>query len=137
LVAGRTETLPNIVVLAFHAPLSFLNAYHFRCDVLAALRNAPEPVRLVFWKRARLRGEAQALEPLHLPLPSSGRLMRILRSIVTPSTAFMRFAIPRSLAAAPYERKSSVTSLSGTKPYFFKSLRINLSAARRPIAWSP
>jgi SulP family sulfate permease len=53
LVAGRTETLPNIVVLAFHAPLSFLNAYHFRCDVLAALRNAPEPVRLVFWKRAR------------------------------------------------------------------------------------
>jgi hypothetical protein len=57
--------------------------------VLAALRNSPEPVRLVFWKRARLRGEAQALEPLHLPLPSSGRLMRILRSIVTPSTAFM------------------------------------------------
>jgi hypothetical protein len=89
LVAGRTETLPNIVVLAFHAPLSFLNAYHFRCDVLAALRNAPEPVRLVFWKRARLRGEAQALEPLRLPLPSSGRLMRILRSLVTPSTAFM------------------------------------------------
>jgi hypothetical protein len=31
----------------------------------------------------------------------------------------------------------SATSLSGTKPYFFKSLRINLSAARRPIAWSP
>jgi MFS superfamily sulfate permease-like transporter len=53
LVTGRTKTLPNIVVLAFHAPLSFLNAYHFRCDVLAALRNAPEPVRLVFWKRAR------------------------------------------------------------------------------------
>jgi sulfate permease, SulP family len=27
------ETLPNIVVLAFHAPLSFLNAYHFRRNV--------------------------------------------------------------------------------------------------------
>lgn len=46
-MAGRTETLPNIVVLAFHAPLSFLNAYHFRRNVLAALRNASEPVRLV------------------------------------------------------------------------------------------
>jgi SulP family sulfate permease len=43
----RAETLPNIIVLAFQAPLSFLNAYHFRRDVLAALRNAPEPVRLV------------------------------------------------------------------------------------------
>src|ERR1700730_18038315 len=35
-----------------------------------------------------LRG-SHALEPLHLPLPSSGWLMRILRSIVAPSTAFM------------------------------------------------
>ncbi len=43
----RAETLPNIVVLAFQAPLSFLNAYHFRGDFLAALRNAPQPVRLV------------------------------------------------------------------------------------------
>ncbi len=40
-----------------------------------------------------------------------------------------QFEIPRSLAAAAQERRSSVTSLSGTKPYFFSSLRINLSAA--------
>jgi hypothetical protein len=32
---------------------------------------------------------------LHLPLPSSGRLMRILSSIVAPSTAFMAFCDPK------------------------------------------
>jgi len=32
---------------SIQAPLPFLNAYHFRHDVLAALRNVPEPVRLV------------------------------------------------------------------------------------------
>lgn len=41
------ETLPHVVVLAFQAPLSFLNAYSFRRDVLAILRDAPAPVRLV------------------------------------------------------------------------------------------
>ena len=41
------ETLPNIVVVAFQSPLSFLNAQHFRRDVLAILHDAPEPVRLV------------------------------------------------------------------------------------------
>jgi hypothetical protein len=37
-----------------------------------------------------LRG-SHALEPLHLPLPSSGRLMGILRPIVAPPTTFMAF----------------------------------------------
>lgn len=44
---SRGETLPHVVVLAFQAPLSFLNAYPFRRDVLAILRDAPDPVRLV------------------------------------------------------------------------------------------
>src|ERR1700730_6510412 len=37
-----------------------------------------------------LRG-SHALEPLHLPLPSSGWLMRILRSIVAPSATLVAF----------------------------------------------
>ncbi|HVB90313.1 MAG TPA: SulP family inorganic anion transporter [Beijerinckiaceae bacterium] len=41
------ETLPGVVVAAFQAPLSFLNAYGFRSGVLAGLRGRPEPVKLV------------------------------------------------------------------------------------------
>jgi sulfate permease, SulP family len=33
--------------VAFQSPLSFLNAQHFRRDVLAILHDAPEPARLV------------------------------------------------------------------------------------------
>ena len=40
------ETLPGIVVVGFQAPLSFLNAYGFRREVLALLSDRPEPVRL-------------------------------------------------------------------------------------------
>jgi hypothetical protein len=43
-----------------------------------------------------LRG-SDALEPLHLPLPSSGRLMRILCSIVAPSTVFMASCDPKMI----------------------------------------
>jgi hypothetical protein len=32
---------------------------------------------------------------VHFPLPSSGRLMRVLSSIVAPSTAFMAFCDPK------------------------------------------
>jgi hypothetical protein len=42
--------LPRLfpIVVAFQAPLSFLNAYHFRRDILAILHDAPVPVvRLV------------------------------------------------------------------------------------------
>ena len=41
-----------------------------------------------------MRG-SHALEPLHRPLPSSGRLMRILSSIIAPSTAIMAFCDPK------------------------------------------
>jgi hypothetical protein len=36
--------------------------------------------------------------------------------------------------SAPYDRKSSVTNRSGTKAYFFKSLRIS-SERRACCAW--
>jgi sulfate permease, SulP family len=44
-IPGETE--PNIVVAGFQAPLSFLNAYHFRRDVTALLRSSTQPLRLL------------------------------------------------------------------------------------------
>ena len=41
------EREPGILVLGFQAPLSFLNAYPFRRDILHALKSSPQKVRLV------------------------------------------------------------------------------------------
>ena len=41
------EREPGVVVAGFQAPLSFLNAYHFRRDMLEVLKSEPEKVRLV------------------------------------------------------------------------------------------
>jgi MFS superfamily sulfate permease-like transporter len=43
----RGETLPHVAVVAFQAPLSFLNAYPFRRDVLAIMHATPVPLRLI------------------------------------------------------------------------------------------
>jgi sulfate permease, SulP family len=44
-IPGETE--PNVVVAGFQAPLSFLNAYHFRRDVTALLQSSVQPLRLI------------------------------------------------------------------------------------------
>jgi SulP family sulfate permease len=41
------EREPGIVVAGFQAPLSFLNAYHFRRDILEALKSSPQKARLL------------------------------------------------------------------------------------------
>jgi len=41
------ERQPGIIVAGFQAPLSFLNAYDFRSDILAALKSAPQKARLL------------------------------------------------------------------------------------------
>jgi len=41
------EREPGIIVAGFQAPLSFLNAYHFRRDILTALKSSPQKVRLL------------------------------------------------------------------------------------------
>ncbi len=41
------EQEPGVIVAGFQAPLSFLNAHHFRNDVIAALKSASNPVRLL------------------------------------------------------------------------------------------
>jgi sulfate permease, SulP family len=41
------EREPGVIVAGFQAPLSFLNAYHFRRDVLNALQASPQKARLI------------------------------------------------------------------------------------------
>jgi sulfate permease, SulP family len=41
------EQEPGVIVAGFQAPLSFLNAYDFRRDILAALKSPPQKVRLL------------------------------------------------------------------------------------------
>ncbi len=41
------ETEPNIIVAGFQAPLSFLNAYHFRRDITDLLQPSPQRARLI------------------------------------------------------------------------------------------
>ncbi|HYM03495.1 MAG TPA: solute carrier family 23 protein, partial [Stellaceae bacterium] len=43
----KGETLLGVVVIAFQAPLSFLNAYEFRRSVLSAIARRPDPPSLV------------------------------------------------------------------------------------------
>jgi MFS superfamily sulfate permease-like transporter len=44
-IPGESE--PNIMVLGFQAPLSFLNAYPFRRDMMKLLQSSPQQTRLV------------------------------------------------------------------------------------------
>ena len=55
--------------------------------------------------------------------------MRILGPIVLPPAELMQVLDAEIGAAAPYDRKSSVTNRSGAKVYFFRSLRISFRAA--------
>jgi sulfate permease, SulP family len=41
------EREPGIVVAGFQAPLSFLNAYHFRHDIMTALKSSSQKVRML------------------------------------------------------------------------------------------
>jgi SulP family sulfate permease len=41
------ETVPNVLVAGFQAPLSFLNAYHFRSDVVGLVQSSAAPLRLI------------------------------------------------------------------------------------------
>jgi len=44
-IPGETE--PNVLVAGFQAPLSFLNAYHFRSDVVGLVQSSAAPLRLI------------------------------------------------------------------------------------------
>jgi hypothetical protein len=61
-----------------------------------------------------------ALETLHLPLPSSGWLMRILRSVVAPSTAFMAFCDSKMTGCSPIRAQVICDELVGDKAIFLQ-----------------
>jgi sulfate permease, SulP family len=44
-IPGEIE--PNVIVAGFQAPLSFLNAYHFRRDMIGLLQSSPQRARLI------------------------------------------------------------------------------------------
>jgi SulP family sulfate permease len=44
-IPGETE--PHVVVAGFQAPLSFLNAYHFRSDVTGLIQTSAQPLGLI------------------------------------------------------------------------------------------
>src|SRR5208282_5373243 len=80
-----------------------------------------------------LRG-SHALEPLHLPLPSSGRLMRILRSIVAPSTAFVASCDSKCTGCSPIRSKVIRDELVWDKAIFLQKLAHQFE--RRPLVAS-
>jgi sulfate permease, SulP family len=44
-IQGETE--PNVIVAGFQAPLSFLNAYHFRSDMMELVKSSTTPLHLI------------------------------------------------------------------------------------------
>ncbi len=98
----RSETLPSVVVLAYQAPLSFLNAYHFRADVLAALRDAPQPARLLVLEASALLEidftAAQVLLDLIRLCKEEGVVFAIARlESLRAQDALKRFGIDKAL----------------------------------------
>ena len=77
-----------------------------------------------------MRG-SHALEPLHLHLPSSGRLMRILRSIVAPSTAFVAFGESKLTGCSPIRTQVIGDELVWDKAVFLQKLAHQFE--RRPF----
>ena len=80
-----------------------------------------------------LRG-SHALEPLHLPLPSSGWLMRILRSIVAPSTKLMAFCDSKLTGCSPIRAQVIRDELVWDKAVFLQKLAHQFQ--RRPLVAS-
>src|SRR5208283_5556173 len=80
-----------------------------------------------------LRG-SHALETLHLVFSSSGRLMRILRSIVAPSTAFMAFSESKITGCSSIRSEIICDELVGDKAIFLQQLAHQFG--RRPLVAS-
>src|ERR1700731_4276051 len=77
-----------------------------------------------------LRG-SHALEPLHLPLPSSGWLMRILRSIVAPSATLVAFCDSKMTGCGGIRSQLICDELVWDKAIFLQQLAHQFK--RRPF----
>src|ERR1700736_4000572 len=81
------------------------------------------------WENS-LRG-FHALEPLHLPLPSSGWLMRILRSIVAPSATLVAFCDSKMTGCGGIRSQLICDELIWAKAIFLQQLAHQFK--RRPF----
>jgi sulfate permease, SulP family len=99
-IPGEKE--PGIVVAAFQAPLSFLNASGFREDVLNALHSLVPEVRLIVLEATGITGidftAAQVLNDLIRRCRAEGVDFAIARlESIRAQDAIMRFGIDRAL----------------------------------------
>jgi len=101
-IPGETE--PNVIVAGFQAPLSFLNAYHFRRDMMAQLQSAPQRVGLIVLEATGIVEidftAAQILSDTIAACCSTGADFAIARLESTRAQqAIERFGIEQLLAA--------------------------------------
>jgi sulfate permease, SulP family len=98
------EREPGIMVAGFQAPLSFLNAYHFRRDILDALQSSPEQARLMVLEATGIVEidftAAQVLRDLIRKCHADGVDLAIARlESVRAQDAMTRFGINQLLGA--------------------------------------
>jgi SulP family sulfate permease len=98
------EREPGIMVAGFQAPLSFLNAYHFRRDILDALQSSPEQARLMVLEATGIVEidftAAQVLRDLIRKCHADGVDLAIARlESVRAQDAMTRFGINELLGA--------------------------------------
>jgi SulP family sulfate permease len=98
------EREPGIMVAGFQAPLSFLNAYHFRRDILDALQSSPEKARLMVLEATGIVEidftAAQVLRDLIRKCHADGVDLAIARlESVRAQDAMTRFGINELLGA--------------------------------------
>jgi MFS superfamily sulfate permease-like transporter len=96
------EREPGIIVAGFQAPLSFLNAYHFRRDVLDALQSQPQAARLLVLEATGIveidYTAAQILLELIRKCHADGIDFAVARlESIRAQTAFARFGISELL----------------------------------------
>jgi SulP family sulfate permease len=96
------EREPGIIVAGFQAPLSFLNAYHFRRDVLEALQSRPQAARLLVLEATGIveidYTAAQILRDLIRKCHADGIDFAVARlESIRAQAAFARFGISELL----------------------------------------
>ncbi len=94
----KGETLPAVVVVAFQAPLSFLNAYSFKQGVLGVIEGRPQPPGLVVLEAGSIVAidftAAQILAEVIRYCRDSGVSFAVARlESVRAQEAFSRFGI--------------------------------------------
>lgn len=92
------DKVPGVIVIAFQAPLSFLNAYGFKQDVLEMIARCPTPPRLVVLEASNVVAidftAAQVLAEVIRQCRSLGIIFAVSRlESVRAQEAFTRFGL--------------------------------------------